>query len=72
MSEPSGQPGDGCADPRDIHPHWCGFCGAQQDFAQVECTSLLIVPPCPRCGERDWRNEVEGLTAPNYREERPG
>lgn len=65
----SGQPGDGCDDPRSIHPHWCGFCGAKQMFAAVQCRQLVIVPPCPRCGEKQWRSEIDELTAPDYREE---
>lgn len=69
MSEQSGQPGDGCTDPRETHLHWCGFCGAQRDFAKIECKQLRIIPPCLRCGERDWRNEIDSLTAPDYREE---
>ena len=64
----AGQPGGSCDDPRDVHEHWCGFCGASQAFAAVECRQLVIVPPCPRCGERDWRSEADGLTAPDYRE----
>lgn len=64
----SGQPGDGCTDPRPTHPHWCAFCGAKLLFAQVECQQLRIVPPCPRCGEQQWRDEVDELTAPDHRE----
>lgn len=64
----SGQPGDGCDDPRRIHPHWCGFCGAQQMFTEIQCRSLRFVPPCPRCREKQWHNEVDELTAPDYRE----
>lgn len=30
---------------------------------------LVIEPPCPRCGERDWRGEVDEITGPDYREE---
>lgn len=64
----SGMPGAGCDDPREIHPHWCGFCGAEVTFSALKCQSLYFVPPCPRCGKRDWRNEVDELTAPDYRE----
>jgi len=38
-------------------------------FGAAQCRQLVIVPPCPRCGERDWRSEVDELTAPDYREE---
>lgn len=62
------QPGNGCTDPRSIHRHWCGFCGTQLAFADAECQQLLIVPPCPRCGEQQWRNEVDELMAPDHRE----
>lgn len=65
----SGQPGDGCTDPRSTHPHWCGFCGAQLMFSAVECRQLRLIPPCPRCAERQWRTEVDELSAPDYREE---
>jgi ribosomal protein L40E len=64
----SGQPGDGCDDPRNIHPHWCGFCGAELLFSAIECRSLMIVPPCRRCRSTDWRSEVDEMTAPDYRE----
>jgi hypothetical protein len=64
----SGQPGAGCDDPRDVHTHWCGFCGAQQEFTAIQCQSLRIIPPCPRCGNTDWRDEIDGITAPDYRE----
>ncbi len=64
----AGQPGGGCDDPRGIHPHWCGFCGAQLAFSAAECRQLRIVPPCPRCGETQWRDEIDDLTAPDYRE----
>lgn len=64
----SGPPGGGCDDPRETHAHWCGFCGAKQWFGVVECRSLAIVPPCLRCGERDWRDDVDEMTMPDYRE----
>lgn len=64
----SGQPGGGCDDPRSIHLHWCGFCGAEQLFAQADCQQLRFVPPCPRCREHGWRSEVDELTAPDHRE----
>lgn len=64
----TGRPGDGCDDPRDAHPHWCGTCGASQLFSSLGCTSLLIVPPCPRCSGTNWRAEADELTAPDYRE----
>lgn len=65
----AGRPGDGCDDPREIHPHWCGRCGARQMFTSLECTQMVVVPPCPRCGDSDWRNEVDELTTPRQREE---
>jgi hypothetical protein len=46
-----------------MHPHWCGFCGARQIFAAVECVQLVTAPPCSRCGEADWRNEADELAA---------
>jgi hypothetical protein len=64
----AGQPGDGCDDPRSIHPHWCDFCGAQLEFSSLQCRQLRIVPPCPRCGEHRWRSDIDDLTAPDYRE----
>lgn len=64
----AGRPGDGCDDPREVHKHWCGFCGAALAFASVECRALIVVPRCPRCGGTDWRDDVDDLTAPNYRE----
>lgn len=66
MSRP---PGGGCDDPREIHEHWCGFCGAVRAFSSDECRQLRIVPPCMRCGEKDWRDDIDELTAPDYREE---
>lgn len=53
----TGQPGDGCADQRDTHSHWCGFCGAVLMFSSTQCRTLRIVPECPRCGEQQWRND---------------
>lgn len=50
----SARPGDGCDDPRQIHPHWCGSCGAELLFSRAQCRQLLLVPPCPRCGELQW------------------
>lgn len=67
----SGQPGSGCDDPRDTHSHWCGFCGAKQLFALIQCQSLRIVPRCPRCGEANWRGDVDEITAPDHREPSP-
>lgn len=67
----SGQPGAGCDDPRAIHFHWCGFCGAEVAFTSAQCRQLLIVPPCPRCRETDWRSDVDELTAPDHRESVP-
>lgn len=64
----AGQPGAGCTDPRGIHEHWCGFCGALKAFSRDECRQLVTVPPCPACGEFDWRDEIDELTAPDYRE----
>lgn len=65
----SGMPGAGCDDPREIHNHWCGFCGAQLAFSANECRALLVVPPCPRCSEQQWKTDVDELTAPDFREE---
>lgn len=53
----SGQPGDGCTDPRSVHDHWCGFCGALVTFSALMCQRLRVPPCCPRCGERDWRSD---------------
>lgn len=66
--ESSGQPGDGCTDPRNIHIHWCGFCGAELAFSSIQCRQLRIVPSCPRCRSTNWRSEVDEMTAPDYRE----
>ncbi len=60
----SGMPGAGCDDPRRIHCHWCAFCGAEVAFTPEECRFLRIVPPCPRCGEQDWRDDIDALTLP--------
>lgn len=65
MSKP---PGGGCDDPRDVHAHWCGFCGTSLAFSRAECQQLRFVPPCPRCSEKAWRNDIDELTAPDYRE----
>jgi len=32
------------------------------------CRSLIFVPPCKRCGEKDWRDEIESLTLPCRRD----
>jgi hypothetical protein len=64
----SGMPGDGCDDPRTTHPHWCGFCGAERLWSAIECQHLRFTPPCPRCGEKDWRSEVDEMTGPDFRE----
>lgn len=64
----TGQPGDGCDDPRPFHIHWCGFCGAELIFSSLECGLLVFVPPCLRCRERQWRDEIDLLTAPDHRE----
>ncbi len=63
-----GQPGAGCDDPRRAHAHWCGFCGAREWFSADDCRALIVVPSCLRCGGRDWRDDIEELTAPDYRE----
>lgn len=60
----SGMPGASCDDPREVHMHWCGFCGAECLFAAAECETLRIVPPCDRCGEALWRDEIDSLTLP--------
>lgn len=65
----AGQPGAGCTDPRAIHFHWCGFCGAQLAFTQDGCRGLRIVPSCPRCRETGWRDGIDELTAPNIKEQ---
>jgi hypothetical protein len=65
----AGCPGNGCDDPRETHPHWCGFCGARQMFTALECTQLMSVPLCPRCGGTDWRDEIAELTSPENRPE---
>lgn len=65
----SGQPGDGCDDPREAHLHWCVGCGAEMLFTRAHCQLLTVVPPCPRCGEKGWRDEVDELTAPDHPEE---
>ncbi|MDT0608912.1 hypothetical protein [Streptomyces lancefieldiae] len=64
----AGRPGDGCNDSRETHPHWCGTCGAQRLFSTEECRLLVIVPPCPRCQSAAWKDVVDELTAPDYRE----
>lgn len=64
----TGIPGAGCRDPREIHRHWCGTCGAERAFARAECAQLAAVPRCPRCRGTDWRDEIDDLTAPDYRE----
>ncbi|MGX1220280.1 hypothetical protein RKD42_001539 [Streptomyces ambofaciens] len=63
------QPGDGCDDPRPMHSHWCGICGAQRLFSSEECKLLMVTPPCPRCYGADWRSEVDALTSPDRREQ---
>lgn len=55
------RPGDGCDDPRSVHTHWCGFCGAVLAFSLLECQRLAFVPGCPRCGGTDWRGDVDRL-----------
>lgn len=57
-----------CTDPRELHPHWCGFCGAKLLFYIEECRTFHFTPPCPRCGEKQWRDEIDELTAPDYHE----
>lgn len=64
----TGMPGKGCTDPRHVHAHWCGFCGAEVVFSLIACQSLVIVPPCPCCGEMNWRDEIDALTGPDFRE----
>lgn len=53
-----------------IHYRWCGFCGAKQAYSPEGIASLRFpeVDKCPRCGERDWRDELDELTAPDFRE----
>jgi hypothetical protein len=69
MSGVSGRPGDGCSDPRALHDHWCGFCGAVKTFSAAERQQLIAVPQCLRCGSLDWRDEINELTAPDFRED---
>jgi hypothetical protein len=69
MANTTGQPGAGCDDPRHMHNHWCGFCGAVLVFTRAQCQQLRVVPPCSRCGEQQWRNEVNEIIAPDYREQ---
>jgi hypothetical protein len=57
----TGGPGAGCTDRRSVHTRWCGFCGARLAFSSSACATLQVVPPCPRCGEKDWRNECDEL-----------
>lgn len=61
------QPGDGCRDPRRIHPHTCGECGHQQTFGAGQCrdlqTRLGVVPCCPGCGAQAWRYEIGPASA---------
>ena len=64
----SGQPGNGCMDPRHRHEHWCGFCGAVRVFSIIQCRVLTVVPPCQRCGERQWRDELDPVTLPDLGE----
>lgn len=64
-------PSGGCDDPRNLHHHWCGFCGASLAFSRIQCRQLRFVPPCPRCGEKDWRGDVDELAAPDHRENQP-
>lgn len=52
----TGRPGDGCDDPREIHAHRCRFCGDRLTFTALECRSLRVVPPCPRCGATVWHH----------------
>lgn len=47
---------------------WCGFCGAVRWFGQVQWKSLRVEPSCPRCGEKDWRDQVDEITAPDHKE----
>lgn len=37
--------------------HWCGVCGTMLLFSDKN------VPPCPHCGEQQWRNELGALPA---------
>lgn len=64
----AGEPGGGCDDPRAVHKHWCKFCGALLLFSRDQCRLLVIVPPCPRCGSTSWGDEIDELTAPDFRE----
>ncbi|HZQ33710.1 MAG TPA: hypothetical protein VFB19_18510 [Mycobacterium sp.] len=49
---------------------WCGFCGAKQAYSPEQVAALRFpeVDKCPRCGERDWRDEWDEMTAPDFRE----
>ena len=33
---------------------YCNFCGAMQWFGDVLIRRILITPPCPRCGKKEW------------------
>lgn len=68
MTTMSGQPGAGCTDPRTYHRHWCGFCGAEMMFSAECCRDLAIIPPCPRCGSQDWRDDIDEMFAPDFHE----
>jgi hypothetical protein len=52
---------------------WCGFCGAKQYLPKkIPALRFPEVDRCPRCRERDWRDEIDEITAPDYREDREG
>jgi hypothetical protein len=51
-----------------IRYEWCGFCGAKLYYSQKQLDQRICAPPCPRCGEKDWRDEMDELTAPDQRE----
>jgi hypothetical protein len=56
-------PGGGCTNPNDIHDHWCGSCGAAMSFSRVVCQLPPIMPACPHCGVRDWRDSDPAASA---------
>jgi len=40
-------------------------------FSAIQCRQLRFVPPCPRCQSTDWRDEIDEMTAPDFRENQP-
>ncbi len=44
-----------------IRYRWCGFCGAKVFISQLQLDLERAEPPCPRCAEKDWRDEFDAL-----------